>query len=233
MIVTIDGPAGSGKSTAARGLAARLGFQFLDTGAMYRVVAHACLAQGTDIEDRPTVAEAARQLEISFREGRILADGTDVTELIRTPEVTRGASVVASNPGVRKVLDALQRKLAKGQNVVTEGRDQGTVVFPDAECKFYLTADPRERACRRQQEMQQEGASQPFEKILAEIRERDERDRTRSVAPLKRADDAIVVDTSAMTGAEVVDLLEARVRERMMGDDFTTETRRHGEEDAE
>ena len=217
MIVTIDGPAGSGKSTAARELAARLGFQFLDTGALYRVIAYACLERGIDIDNQAAVAEMAQEVEIVFQERRILVDGADVTERIRTPDVSRGASVVASNPEVRKVLDALQRKLARGHNVVTEGRDQGTVVFPDAECKFYVTADSRERATRRQQEMQQEGAAAPFEEILAQIRERDERDRTRSVAPLRRAEDAIAVDTSGMTIAQVVDLLETRVRTRVPG----------------
>jgi len=217
MIVTIDGPAGSGKSTAARGLAQRLGFQFLDTGAMYRVVAYVCLAKDIDVDNQPAVAEAARRLHFSSRGGRIFADGTDVTERIRTQEVTRAASVVASNPGVRGVLGTLQRKLAEGHDVVTEGRDQGTVVFPDAECKFYLTAAPHERAERRRQEM--DAGSAPLEDILAQLRERDERDRTRSVAPLKRAHDAIVVDTSLMNVTEVLDLLEAKVRERMPNED--------------
>jgi cytidylate kinase len=215
MIVTIDGPAGSGKSTAARELAARLGFLFVDTGAMYRVVAYACLAEGVDLEDQAAAERVAGRVQIAFREGRIFADGSDVTDFVRAPEVTHAASVVASNPGVRSVLDGLQRRLAEGANVVTEGRDQGTVVFPHAECKFYLTADPRERANRRYKEMQAEGSSATYEEILTQIRERDERDRTRSVAPLKRAEDAIVVDTSAMSGAQVVDLLEAKARERL------------------
>jgi cytidylate kinase len=215
MIVTIDGPAGTGKSTAARGLAERLGFQFLDTGAMYRVVAHACLASCVDISDQRAAAEIARRVEIEFHGGRILADGVDATDVIRSSEVTQAASVVASNPEVRDVLGALQRRLAAGADVVTEGRDQGTVVFPDARCKFYLTADPRERARRRQQELEQEGVAITFDDILSQIRERDDRDQSRSVAPLKRADDAIVVDTSAMSAEDVLDFLESKVRERL------------------
>lgn len=215
MIVTIDGPAGSGKSTAACGLAKRLGFHFLDTGAMYRVVAYQCIENKVDINDEQAVAETARRLEITFSKEQILADGADVADSIRTPEVTNAASVVAANAAVRKVLAALQRKMAEGLNVVTEGRDQGTFVFPDAQCKFYLTAEAEERARRRQQEMQQGASSSSFDEILAQIRERDQRDERRLVAPLKQAPDAVVVDTSNMNRKQVLDYLEASVREKL------------------
>ena len=215
MIVTIDGPAGSGKSTTARGLAARLGFQFLDTGAMYRVVGLLCEERGVDLHDATAVADVARSVEITLEDDRVFADGRDVTAAIRTPEVSRAASVVAVNAEVREALVRLQRLLAKGRNVVTEGRDQGTVVFPDAECKFYLTADPRERAARRQRELQQQGTDVSQEELIAEIRTRDLRDANRKVAPLKSAPDAIHVDTSHQTIEEVLDLLAETVRKKL------------------
>ncbi len=215
MIVTIDGPAGSGKSTAARGLAARLGFQFLDTGAMYRVVGFVCLQRKVDLSDEAAVADVARDVAITLEDDRVLADGADVTAAIRTPEVTRAASVVAAGAEVRRALARLQRRAAQGRDVVTEGRDQGTVVFPDAECKFYFTADPRERAARRGRELQEQGRHVSLEKLVAEIRARDLRDANREVAPLKCAADAIRVDTSHRTIDEVLDLLEETVRREL------------------
>jgi CMP/dCMP kinase len=153
MIVTIDGPAGAGKSSAARELAARLGFQFLDTGAMYRAVTWACLRDRIDFEDQAAVAEVARGISIRFDGDRVFVNDTEVTREIRTVEVTHQTRHVAANNAVRAHLVELQRQLAGGANVVTEGRDQGTVAFPHAECKFYITADPRERALRRQREL--------------------------------------------------------------------------------
>lgn len=217
MIVTIDGPAGSGKSTAARGLAARLGFEFLDTGAMYRVVAWKCLQDGCDLHDQAACARAAQRVRIAFDHGRVLADGKDVTDAIRTPEVTQAASLVAVNPEVRRTLDELQRQLASGRNVVTEGRDQGTAVFPHAECKFYFTADPKVRARRRQQELAAQGTDVPLEELVQQIRDRDLRDAGREVAPLKCADDAVRIDTSHKTCEETLDLLEEIVRRRLRG----------------
>ena len=215
MIVTIDGPAGSGKSTAARGLAARLGFQFLDTGAMYRIVGLLCLERMIDLHDATAVADVARNVEITLEDDRVFADGTDVTAAIRTPEVSRAASIIAVNEEVREALGRLQRRAAQGRDVVTEGRDQGTVVFPDAECKFYLTADRRERATRRHRELQEQGTDVSLEDLITEIRTRDLRDATRQVAPLKSAADAIHVDTSHQTIDEVLDLLEQTVREKL------------------
>ncbi len=215
MIVTIDGPAGSGKSTAARRLAERLGFDFLDTGAMYRAVALEVLARGIDIDDVARVVQVAHTIEIEALGPVVRAGGRDVTSTIRTPEVTSAASKVAAIPQVRTELVRLQRQAAERRNVVSEGRDQGTVVFPLAECKFYLTADPNERARRRQLELAEQGETIAFEDLLRQILERDNRDRTRETAPLRPADDAIRIDTSHLTPDEMVVRLETLVRERM------------------
>lgn len=215
MIVTIDGPAGTGKSTAARGLAARLEFDFLDTGAMYRAVAWSCLQRGGDLHAGSAVAAVAQSIEISFEGSRTLIDGQDVSAEIRSPEATQGASIVAQHPEVRAHLVERQRQLAASGNFVCEGRDQGTVAFPDAECKFFLTADPRERALRRQQELAAKGETASIESLLTEQTARDERDSSRAVAPLRPAEDAIVIDTTAMDSDAVIGLLERLVRERM------------------
>ena len=212
MIVTIDGPAGAGKSTVARSLAARLGFCFLDTGAMFRVVALKCLREKVDLEDAAAVAATARSVTISFPDQRVCADEEDVTEQIRSPEVTQAASVVAMNDEVRSVLARLERQFAENADIVTEGRDQGSVVFPEAQCKFFLTADATKRAERRRLELQAQGRNVSAEEILAEIQERDHRDQTRSVAPLKPAEDAVLVDTSRMDSEAVLDRLVQVVR---------------------
>ena len=159
MIVTIDGPAGTGKSTVAKRLAERLGFEFLNTGAMYRAVAYACLQRELNLADEASVEAVARDLEILFSNNRLLLGGVDVTDVIRTQKVTQSASIVAANPAVRRQLVHLQQLVGRTSNLVTEGRDQGTVVFPDAECKFFLTASPEERARRRQRELEEKGES--------------------------------------------------------------------------
>jgi cytidylate kinase len=217
MVITIDGPAGSGKSTAARGLARRLEFQFLDTGAMYRVVGLRCVERGIDVRDEAAVANAAESVSIAFAGGRVFADGVDVTEAIRGNEVTRVSSIVAANAEVRRTLNRLQRQFAQGANIVTEGRDQGTVVFPDAECKFYLVANPDERARRRQKEFEEKGTAVSYETLRAEITARDERDANRPVAPLKPAADAVRIDTTYLSEAEVLAVLESIVRSRGAG----------------
>ncbi|MBX3440158.1 MAG: (d)CMP kinase, partial [Planctomycetaceae bacterium] len=176
MIVTIDGPAGTGKSTTARLLAERLGFAYLDTGAMYRAVAAECLARGIDPANDPAVARLAASLRMEFPDGRTLVDGRNVTESLRTPETTETASLIAQNADVRASLVALQRTLAAAGNVVCDGRDQGTVAFPDAECKFFLTADPEVRARRRQRELAEQGCEISLETLLADQAARDARD---------------------------------------------------------
>lgn len=215
MIVTIDGPAGTGKSTAARGLAERLGFLFLDTGAMYRVVAWRCLAAEVDLHDQEEAAEVAEGTEIAFVGERTLANGDDVTDRLRTPEVTQAASIVAQHVGVRGALVSMQREMTEGRNIVCEGRDQGTIVFPQAECKFFLTADPVERARRRQQELAAKGEPATVEDLLAQQSARDDRDTRRVIAPLIPADDAVHLDTTSLTTDEVIERLENCVRERL------------------
>ncbi len=215
MIVTIDGPAGTGKSTVARILAQRLGFEFLNTGAMYRAVAYTCLQREIDLNDADAVGNVPAGLDILFANNRLLLDGRDVTESIRGQAVTQAASVVAANPIVRERLVELQRAAARETNLVTEGRDQGTVVFPDAECKFFLTASPAERARRRQSELQAAGEVVPLDELLAQQVVRDQRDETRACSPLKPAADAVVIDTTPMSLEAVAGHLETLVRQRI------------------
>jgi CMP/dCMP kinase len=215
MIITIDGPAGAGKSTVARMLADRLGFEFLDTGAMYRAVAWACVDRGIDLNDADAVSEAVAEISIQFDGDRIVCNGRDVTTEIRSAEASHAASIVAAVPAVRLEMVRLQRESAAGHNYVTEGRDQGSEVFPDSECKFFLTADPIERAERRLLELQSRGQAGSKEEVLAQIIERDERDRSRDIGPLIKADDAVEVDTSGKTIEQVVDYLEQTSRERL------------------
>ena len=214
MIVTIDGPAGAGKSTAARELARRLGFEYLDTGAMYRAVAWICLEERLDLTDQSAVASAARSADIDFRQGRIFANGRDISGEIRTVRVTEESRFVAANQLVRDLLVDLQRRIAGNRDIVTEGRDQGTVAFPHAECKIFLTADPRERARRRQEELRQRGEEIELETLVTQIVERDRRDAERKVGALRPADDATVIDTSTLDTETMIGELEQLVRGR-------------------
>jgi cytidylate kinase len=214
MIVTIDGPAGVGKSTAARQLAERLGFDFLDTGAMYRAVALCCLEQNGAAEDADLTAQIAKSVHIEALSGHVLCDGRDVSGSIRSPLVTHGASIVAQNPAVREALVQQQREIAVGRNIVSEGRDQGTVVFPHAECKFFLTADPQERARRRHREMAEAGQTIEMEELVRQQNERDDRDQQRLIAPLRPANDALIVDTTDQSPEEVLDYLVESVHSR-------------------
>ncbi len=207
LIITIDGPAGTGKSTAARLLASRLELPFLDTGAMYRAVAWRCLQHGVAFDDEPQVVQQAQQIHFEFSGNRLLIDGDDPGDELRSDEVSQSASVIATLPAVREVLVEQQRKLAGEYSLVSEGRDQGTVVFPQAECKFFLTASAEVRAERRWNDLCEQNPKLSKEMILEEIQQRDERDQTRKAAPLKPAGDAIIIDNSEKTREEVVNLL--------------------------
>ena len=221
-IVAIDGPAGAGKSTVARELARRLGFTIVDTGAIYRAVALAARRANVAWEDDEGLSRLLDAgLGISFVSGpdnqRVFLHGEDVTEAIRAPEISRGASVVSARPVVRRKLLGLQRQLgrAAGQGAVLEGRDIGTVVFPDADVKFFLTASDEARAARRHAELQERGLSVPLQEVLADQRQRDKDDSERAIAPLKPAPDAVVVDTTGMDLGEVVERCDRVARERL------------------
>ncbi len=219
-IIAIDGPAGAGKSTVARLVAEKLGYVLVDTGAMYRAVALAATRRSVPFESGVEVGEIARSLlaTLSFVRGedgsvRVLFGSEDVSPLIRTPEMSLGASTVSAHPDVRDALLSLQRNAGKDGGVVLEGRDIGTVVFPDAEAKFFLTATPEVRAQRRFEELRAKGdATITFDQTLADVQKRDAQDSGRAVAPLRPADDATLVDSSSMNIEETVAFILARVK---------------------
>lgn len=221
LLITIDGPAGAGKTTASRRVAARLGYRHIDTGALYRAVAYAARARGIDPEDDAGLGRLVATLRIGFapapEEGpaRVTADGEDVTEAIRTPEIAQLASAVSARPVVRSGLLDLQRELGRGKGAVFEGRDMGTVVFPEADLKFFLTASEEARARRRWAEMGGERSGVRFEAVLDELRRRDRRDAERAVAPLRPAPDAFLIDSSDLTLEQVVEVILGRVRRRL------------------
>lgn len=203
-IVAIDGPAGSGKSTVARLAAEKLGFLYLDTGAMYRAATWKAMRSGADFEDSEALAASAAGTDIRFGGGRVFVDGEDVTEKLRSPEVTGSVYRLADVQGVRDAMVLLQRKLGAEGGIVAEGRDIGTIVFPGAEIKIYLDASVSERAQRRWRELEKKGLGVSLEEVEREITERDWRDKNRKIAPLKAAEGAVVLDTTDMTVEEVV-----------------------------
>jgi CMP/dCMP kinase len=218
-VVAIDGPAGAGKSTVSRMLAEALGYTLLDTGAIYRAVAFKARERGVDWQDGDAVARVATTLDIGFRlesdgSNALICDGQDLSSQIRTPEVSQGASIVSAHPPVRAALLELQRSMGRRGRVVAEGRDIGTVVFPDAGAKFFLTASVTERAHRRSLDLQSRGIVEDIAVTQAEIETRDARDSSRAVAPLRQADDAVGIDSDAMTAQAVVAQMAAIVRQR-------------------
>ena len=218
--IAIDGPSGAGKSTLAKKLAERLGFVYVDTGAIYRTIGLRALRSGTDPRNTTAVAAMLKSVHLEIRYGddglqHMILDGKDVTEEIRLPEVSRYASQVSAHPCVRDYLLEMQRSLARTHSVIMDGRDIGTVVLPDADVKIFLTAAPEERARRRCRELEQRGTPQPYEEVLRDIRERDQNDMERPVAPLRQAEDAELVDTTHLDFAASLDTLENIIKEKL------------------
>ena len=208
-IIAIDGPSGAGKSTVAKLLAKRLGYVVLDTGAMYRAVAFRAKQRGICLEDEERLSQLASSLQVTFLtingELRVLCDGEDVTESIRSPEMSSLASDISKKEGVRGALVRLQREMGRAGGVILEGRDIGTVVFPDADAKFYLDADAEERARRRYEELARKGVKVNFQETLEDVIRRDRNDMTRAISPLRKAKDAVVIDSTYLSVEEVVE----------------------------
>lgn len=205
--IAIDGPGGAGKSTIAKAVAAKLGIDYIDTGAMYRAVGYKAAKEEIDIRDENALKQMLDKTEIDFSRGNIILDGKTVNEEIRTPAMSSMASRVSSMGAVREKLVSLQKKMGQTKSVIMDGRDIGTNVMPDAEYKFYMTASPEERAKRRYDEMFLKGRDVRYEDVLADINKRDHADMTRKINPLRQADDAVLLDTTGMTIEQVVDTI--------------------------
>ena len=221
MIIAIDGPSGAGKSTIGKRLACALGFLYIDTGAMYRAVGLACLETGVDLADAEAITEISNRAVIDLAGPpdalRVLLDGSDISQLIRTDEVSRAASIVSTVSAVRRRLVESQREMGARGNVVMDGRDVGTVVFPHADLKFFLTAAPESRAQRRYDEDLAKGREVTYEATLADLIERDTRDTTRADSPLTQTAESIVIDSSNLTIDEVLAIMQRAVRDEVDG----------------
>lgn len=221
MNIAIDGPAGAGKSTIAKALARELSFLYVDTGALYRAVGYAMTQMGVELQDPQAVEAALAGLRVSLRyvagAQRVFVGEEDVSDRIRTPEMSMAASTVSAQPAVRQFLFQLQRDIAAENDVIMDGRDIGTVVLPQAELKVFLTASAEERARRRHLELLEKGEAVTFDEVFADMVKRDEADRNRAIAPLRQAEDAVPVDTSGLTLEESIALLRRLVEERLPG----------------
>jgi cytidylate kinase len=212
-IITIDGPAGAGKSTVAKKVAELFGYLHLDSGAIYRAIGYACKEKGVNLKDEKSVLKVAKGLSIQLKGDRVYLNGVDVTNKIRTPEGGVLASQVAQFPSVRELVVKLLRKMAEGKEVVIDGRDAGSYIFPDAPLKIYLTAAPEERARRRFKELKKKGFNVSYQEILKEIIERDEKDRNRSFAPLTVPEGAVVIDTTGKSLEQVLSEVEKLIND--------------------
>ncbi len=217
MKIAVDGPAGAGKSTVAKLVAKEMNINYIDTGAMYRAVAYGMIDAGIDVSDRLAVRNAVKDVDVSveYQDGqqKVFVNGDDVTGKIRTPEISAGASAVAVEPEVRLKLVDIQRRLAEKYDVIMDGRDIGTYVLPDADLKLFITASPRARALRRLKDFNEAGIAQTVEEIEADIMKRDRQDSEREFAPLRQAEDAILMDTTEMTVEQVIAAVKSKIRE--------------------
>jgi CMP/dCMP kinase len=211
LLITIDGPAGAGKTTVSKMLAHRLGYRYLDTGALYRAVAYGVSEAGIRLDDNRGLDDFCDSLQLRIAENRLILNGVDISDRIRSPEISMLASAVSARPLVRQTLLGIQREMGRTGRLVAEGRDMGTVVFPEADLKFFLDATVEQRALRRFSEYGR-GNGQTLEQITQDIRRRDENDSSRDIAPLKPAVDAITIDSTTLTARQVVDLMMAYVR---------------------
>ncbi|MEE0796200.1 MAG: (d)CMP kinase [Anaerovoracaceae bacterium] len=210
--IAIDGPGGAGKSTVAKKVAARLGIEYIDTGAMYRAFGLKLLRSGVEIADSAKLRDMLEKTVIDFENGGVTLDGEDVSGLIRTPEISKAASACSAISAVREKMVKAQQKMGESKSVIMDGRDICEVVFPDAEYKYFLTASAEERANRRYKELREKGSDISYEQVLADIKTRDHNDSTRAASPMRKAEDAILLDTTSMTQDEVVEFICSRVR---------------------